>query len=150
MEIIFVVKILLCTVKIIVYHGNHSYLLKYLNCWNNIKVKTVAISELFWSEFVRAAIFIMLLPFCFAALNLTLSIYLPTSNLPTNLAEWSCLSKFSESSFTAKTVPFVKTVYREIQFKQRLYTNFLGLWRYVLSSKTVELDSQSLLFIAMF
>ena len=38
------------------------------------------ISELFWSMFVRAAIFIMLLPFYFAALNLPiyLSIYLST------------------------------------------------------------------------
>ena len=61
----------------------------------------VYLSELFWSKFVRAAIFIMLFPFCFAAFNLSicLSINLPTSNLSTNLSIRSYLSKFSKSSF---------------------------------------------------
>ena len=59
----------------------------------------VYLSELFQSELVRAAIFIMLLPFCFAALNLSIflsvyqsinqSIYIPTGNLATNLSIWS-------------------------------------------------------------
>ena len=57
------------------------------------------LSEIFWSKFVRAAISIIILPFCFATLNLSIyqsvylsiyqainqSIYVPTSNLPTNL-----------------------------------------------------------------
>ena len=55
----------------------------------------VYLSELYWSEFVRAAIFIVLLPFCFAASDL--SIYLPAIYLPICL--WSYLPKFSKSSF---------------------------------------------------
>ena len=42
----------------------------------------------------------MFLPFCFAVSNL--SIYLPTSNLPTNLSIRSYLSKFFKSSFTSR------------------------------------------------
>ena len=64
----------------------------------------VYLSELFWSEFVRAAIFIILLSFCSVALNqsINLSIYLPTSNLPTNLPIRSYLYKFSKSSFICR------------------------------------------------
>ena len=60
----------------------------------------VHLSELLWSEFVRAAIFICFSLFL-AALNLSiyLSIYLPTSNLITNLSIQSYLYKFFKSSF---------------------------------------------------
>ena len=71
------------------------------------------LSEIFWSKFVRAAISIIILPFCFATLNLSIyqsvylsiyqainqSIYVPTSNLPTNLFIWSYLSKFFKEIF---------------------------------------------------
>ena len=71
----------------------------------------VSLLVLFWSKFVRAAISIMLLPFCFAALNLSiyLSIYLPIC-----LYEVICPS-FLKAVLSAKTVPFIKTVCREIQ-----------------------------------
>ena len=75
----------------------------------------VYLSELFWSKFARASIFIMLLPFYFSALNLSiylsifLSIYLPTSNLPTNLSIRSYLSKFSKSSFISRN----STIYQK-------------------------------------
>ena len=75
----------------------------------------VYLSQIFWSKFVRAAIFIMLLPFCFAALNLSiyLSIYLPI-----------CLYKVVCPSFLkvvllAEAVPFIKTVCCEIQIQTK-------------------------------
>ena len=72
----------------------------------------VYLSELFWSEFVRAAIFIMLLPFCFAALNL--SIYLPAIYLPI------CLyPSFLKTVSSAETVPLIKIIYREIEILTR-------------------------------
>ena len=75
----------------------------------------VYLSELFWSEFVRAAIFIILLfvkalkqsiylsiYLSICLLSICLSIYLPTSNLPTNLAIRSYLSKLFKSSFISR------------------------------------------------
>ena len=104
----------------------------------------VYLSELFWSEFVRAAIFTMLLPFCFVALNP--SIYLPAIYLPICVNEVICPS-FLKAVLSAKTVPFAKTFYCEIQVRN--FTNFIGLCRYILSSKIVKLDSQRLLLVPM-
>ena len=104
----------------------------------------VYLSELFWSEFVRAAIFTMLLPFCFVALNP--SIYLPAIYLPICLNEVIC-SSFLKAVLSAETVPFIKTFYCEIQVRN--FTNFIGLCRYVLSSKIVKLDSQRSLLVPM-
>ena len=83
------------------------------------------LSDLFWSELVRAAIIIMLLPFCFAALNLSiyqsinlsinLSIYLPAIYLPICLYEVTL--SFLKAVLSAETVPFIETVYREIQIQ---------------------------------
>ena len=74
----------------------------------------VYLSGLFWSEFVRAAIFIMILPFCFAALNL--SIYLPVIYLLIWLYE-VIRPNFLKAVLSAETVPFIKTVYHEIQIQ---------------------------------
>ena len=83
------------------------------------------LSDLFWSELVRVAVFIMLLPFYFAALNLSiyqsinlsinLSIYLPGIYLPICLYEVT--SSFLKAVLSAETVPFIETVYREIQIQ---------------------------------
>ena len=62
-------------------------------------------------HFVRAAIFIMLLPSCFAALNL--SIYLPIC-----LYKVICPS-FLKAVLSAKTVPFIENVYHEIQIQKK-------------------------------
>ena len=90
----------------------------------------VYLSELFWSEFARAATFIMLLPFCFGALNL--SIYLPAIYLQICLYEVIC---FQKQFYQPKHYHLSKRFIVKIRFKQRLYTNFIGLCRYVLSSK---------------
>ena len=66
----------------------------------------VYLSEVFWSEFVRVAIFKILLPFCFAALNL--SIYLPAIYLSICTYEVICLS-FLKAVLSVETVPFIKT-----------------------------------------
>ena len=73
----------------------------------------VYLSELFWSEFAKAATFIMLLPFCFGALNL--SIYLPAIYLQICVYE-VIYSSFPEAVLSTETVPFIKTVY-QIQTK---------------------------------
>ena len=73
----------------------------------------VYLSELFWSEFARAATFIMLLPFCFGALNL--SVYLPAIYLQICVYE-VIYSSFPEAVLSTETVPFIKTVY-QIQTK---------------------------------
>ena len=83
----------------------------------------VHLSKLFWSEFVRAAIFIILPPFCFAALNLL--IYLPAIYLRICLYKIICPS-FLKAVLSAKEVLLIKTVYSEIQIQKRLYTNLLG------------------------
>ena len=80
----------------------------------------VYLSELFWSEFVRAAIFI-----CFSLFVLQfqiyLSIYLPAIYLPICLYEVICPS-FLKAVLSVETVPFIKTVYRGIQIhKKALY-----------------------------
>ena len=67
----------------------------------------VYLSELFGSEFVRAAIFICFSLFIlelwiYLSLYIYLSIYLPTSNLPTNLSVRSYLSKFIKSSLISR------------------------------------------------
>ena len=74
----------------------------------------VYLSELFWSEFARAAVFKILFPFCFAALNP--SIYLPAIYLPMSLYEVICPS-FLKAVLSVETVPFIKTIYREIQIQ---------------------------------
>ena len=81
----------------------------------------VYLSELFWSEFVTAAIFIMLLPFCFAALNQSINLFicLPTNNLPTNLFIRSYGPSFLKAVLSTETVSFIKTVYREIQIQTK-------------------------------
>ena len=107
----------------------------------------VHLSELFWSEFIKAVIFIMLLPFCFAALNLP--IYIPAIYLLICLSEVICRS-FLKAVLSTETVPFIKTVYCEIQIRTKTFREFIGFCRNVLSSKIVELDSQSLLFAPMF
>ena len=70
----------------------------------------VYLSELFWTKFVRAAIF-MFLPFCFAALNL--SIYVPAIYLPISLYEVICAS-FLKAVLTAEKVPFIKNFIRTL------------------------------------
>ena len=81
----------------------------------------VYLSELFWSEFVRAAIFIMLLPFYFAALNV--SIYLPAIYLLICLYEAICPSLL-KAVLLAKTVPLIKTIYCEIQIQTKVLYEF--------------------------
>ena len=78
--------------------------------------------------------------FCsFESINLFifLSIYLPAIYLQICLYKVICPS-FLKAVLSAETVPFIKTVYRQIQIQTK--ANFIGLCRYVLSSKTVELD----------
>ena len=107
----------------------------------------VYLSKLFWSEFVRAAIFIMLPPFCFAALNLL--IYLPAIYLRICLYKIICPS-FPKAVLSAKEVLVIKTVYCEIQIQKKALYELIGLRRYVLWSKIVELYSQSLLLSLCF
>ena len=71
------------------------------------------IYQSYFGEFVRAVIFLILLPFCFVALNP--SNYLPTSYLPTNLSIRSYLSKFF------KAVPYVLSGH----YNRTLYEKFL-------------------------
>ena len=110
----------------------------------------VYLSELFWSKFVRAAIFIMLLLFYFAALNL--SIYLSTYQQSTYQSVYTKLSVqvFEKEFYQPKQYHLSKPFVVKFRFKQRLYPNFIGLCRYVLPSKIVKSDSQSLLFVPMF
>ena len=86
----------------------------------------------------------MLFSFYFGALNLSislylsiyLSIYLPAIYLPICLYEVICLSLL-KAVLSVETVPFIKTVYREIQIqKKALYE--LGLCKYLLPSKVIE------------
>ena len=83
----------------------------------------VYLSELFWSEFVRAAIFIILL-FVKALkqsiylLSICLSIYLPAIYLPIWLYE-VIRPSFLKAVLLAETVPFIKTIYREIQIQTK-------------------------------
>ena len=72
----------------------------------------VHLSELFWTEFIKAVIFIMLLPFCFAALNLP--IYIPAIYLLICLSEVICRS-FLKAVLSTETVPFINrnsTIYQ--------------------------------------
>ena len=90
----------------------------------------VYLSELFWSEFVRAAIFIILLfvkalkqsiylsIYLSIFLSVYLSIYLPAIYLPIWLYEVICPS-FLKAVLLAETVPFIKTIYREIQIQTK-------------------------------
>ena len=85
----------------------------------------VYLTEVLWSEIVKAAIFIMLLPFCFAVLNLSSyesinqSIYLPTViYLPICLSEVNCPS-FLKAVLSAETVLFIKILYRESQIQTK-------------------------------
>ena len=72
------------------------------------------LSELFWSEFVRAATFIMHSPlFCSFE-----SIYLPTIYLTICLYEDICPS-FLKAVLSTETVPFIKNIYREIQIQTK-------------------------------
>ena len=98
----------------------------------------VYLSELFWSEFARAATFIMLLPFCFGALNL--SIYLPAIYL--QICPYDFINRNStiyQNSLSWKSdsnKDFIRTL--------------LGCADMYCHQKIVELDSQSLLFVPMF
>ena len=74
----------------------------------------VYLSELFRIEFVRAAIFLMFLPFCLATLNL--SIYLSAICLLIYLYKVLCAS-FPKAVLSAKKGPVIKTIYREIQIQ---------------------------------
>ena len=85
------------------------------------------LSELFWSEVVRAAIFTMFLSFYFAALYL--SIYLPAIYLPIYLDKVICPG-FLKAVLSAKTVPFIRALHREIQIQLR----FKGFIRNLLRS----------------
>ena len=49
--------------------------------------------------------------------SIYLSIYLPTSNLPTNLSIRSYGPSFPKAVLSAEKVSFIKTVYREIQIQ---------------------------------
>ena len=60
--------------------------------------------------------FIILFPFCFATLNL--SINLSAIYPPICLYEVICPS-FLTAVLSAETVPFIKTVYREIQIQTK-------------------------------
>ena len=101
---------------------NVLYIVRVFSCYFLVFVChfLVYLSELFWSKFVRAAIFIMFLPFCFAALNLSInqSIYLPAIYLPICLYEVIC-SSFLKAVLSAETIPFIKTIYREIQIQTK-------------------------------
>ena len=75
----------------------------------------VYLSELFGSEFVRAGIFICLSLF---VLQLWIySIYLPAIYLPVCLYKVIC-PRFLKAVLSVETVPFIKTVYREIQIQR--------------------------------
>ena len=74
----------------------------------------VYLSELYWSEFVRAAIFIMLLPFCFAASNLS------TYQQSTYQSVYKVICpSFLKAVLSEEAVPFIKTVYCEIQIQTK-------------------------------
>ena len=91
--------------------------------------------------------------FCrFESINLSInlsiyqSIYLSTY---WQLYEVICPT-FLKAVLSAKQYHLSKLFIMKFRFKQSLYANFIGLCRYVLSSKIVELDSQNLHFVPMF
>ena len=100
---------------------------------------------LFWSELFRASIFIMLLPFCFAALinqsinksinqEINQSFYLPTSNVPTNLSIRYYLSSFTKSSFISRnSIIYQRLLSSNSDSNKGFIQTLLGFCRYVLS-----------------
>ena len=153
MIFLFFVISIFVVVKERVVNSNFMLQIIVFSCYFLVFVRhfLVYLSELFCIKFVRAAIFIMLLLFCFVALNqsIYLSIYLPSIYLPICLYEVMA-QLFEKEFYKPKQYHLSKPFIVKFRFKQRLYTNFIGLCRYVLPSKIVELDSQNLLFVPMF
>ena len=87
----------------------------------------------FFGVFIRAILeqvcescnIYMILPFCFAALNLsTYSIYLPAIYLAICLYEVICPS-FLKAALSVEAAPFIKTVYLEIQIHKKGFVQTL-------------------------
>ena len=118
--------------------------------WSHLFVIFCSIYQSYFGASLSELQYLYASPFLFFSFELIyLSTYLPAIYLSICLHEVICLS-FLKAVWSVETVPFIKTVYCEILIQKRLYMNFTGLCIYVLSSKIVELDSQTLLFVPMF